>query len=177
MAISKVDCIEKTFNKLTVLKYEVRGEKQVTYFYCRCECGNEKWIQAGQVKNGRQKSCGCLKKQTNFEKYNLKGKRFGKLTVLREFGKGSRGFIWECKCDCGKTIKVVNDDITRTRAKDTASCGCNRKKGYTDEELLNLIKEKAKELGRVPRCREMKEKSTIEKRFGTWNKALGKAGF
>lgn len=32
---------------------------------------------------------------------NMIGEKYGKLTVIRESGKGHRGYRYDCKCDCG----------------------------------------------------------------------------
>ena len=54
--------------------------------------------------------------------HSLVGKRFGRLTVLKDSGeRKSRKVLWECKCDCGKTIKVKSDQLTCGK---TRSCGC-----------------------------------------------------
>lgn len=49
------------------------------------------------------------------------GKRFGKLVVLKESGRGKRGLLYECKCDCGNNAifpgKYLRDGINK-------SCGC-----------------------------------------------------
>ncbi len=47
---------------------------------------------------------------------------------------------------------------------------------YTDDDLIKIIQEKYKELGRVPRRREIKQNGVIRTRFGSWNNALIKAG-
>jgi len=51
------------------------------------------------------------------------------------------------------------------------------KEKYTDDELLNMIKEKSKKLGRIPNINDMLYKSKIYERFGTWENALTEAGF
>lgn len=53
---------------------------------------------------------------------DLTGKKFGRLTVLRQFKKGSVKYC-ECECDCEKhTIKIINaSNLTRGLTK---SCGC-----------------------------------------------------
>ena len=51
-----------------------------------------------------------------------------------------------------------------------------RKPSYTDEELLGMIRSKAKELGRIPACKEVPHIGIITNRFGTWNKALDQTG-
>ncbi len=55
----------------------------------------------------------------------------------------------------------------------------SRKMKYTDEMLLNIIRKKAKKLGRPPRTTEIKEPSAgiFTQRFGSWEKAIKKAGF
>jgi hypothetical protein len=57
-------------------------------------------------------------------------------------------------------------------------CGLipNIRETYTKEELLNIIKDKCKELGRTPRSNEVTDIITsIKYHFGTWNKALEEA--
>ena len=53
-------------------------------------------------------------------KEDLTGKRFGRLTVLR-YKRGKKGFLWECKCDCGKQITTRS---ARLKNGQTKSCGC-----------------------------------------------------
>ncbi|MCP4180323.1 MAG: hypothetical protein GY756_21375 [bacterium] len=47
---------------------------------------------------------------------------------------------------------------------------------YSEEELINILRMKAQELGRTPKISEISARATIRKRFGTWNNALKKAG-
>lgn len=58
---------------------------------------------------------------------DLIGKRFGRLTVIGEAephrtpsGKSIRRLI--CKCNCGKTVTVLRNELSRGRT----SCGCER---------------------------------------------------
>lgn len=55
-------------------------------------------------------------------KIDLTGKKFNRLTVIKEVGKDSRNqILWLCKCDCGNetiaTTYRINKGITK-------SCGC-----------------------------------------------------
>lgn len=61
------------------------------------------------------------KRQPNF--IDMTGKRFGRLTVLKEAGKSlsNGGITWLCKCDCGKQIVVLGASL---RSGNTKSCGC-----------------------------------------------------
>lgn len=57
---------------------------------CRCECGTEKCIPTSPLKDGRVKSCGCLKRRKGGsgakKLIDLTGRRFGRLTILRRGG-------------------------------------------------------------------------------------------
>lgn len=56
---------------------------------------------------------------------DIKGERYGKLVVISETkerdAKGS--VIWECKCDCGKSVNVSSNSL---RMGTVLSCGCSR---------------------------------------------------
>ncbi len=55
-------------------------------------------------------------------KIDLTGKRFGRLTVLKEipYRKG-RSIVWECKCDCGNVVQTTSEMLKRGFKQ---SCGC-----------------------------------------------------
>lgn len=56
------------------------------------------------------------------QKIDLTGKRFGRLTVLSETDKRISGsVVWKCKCDCGNTVEVSHNHLSRGA---TVSCGC-----------------------------------------------------
>ena len=62
------------------------------------------------------------------DKIDLSGKRFGRLNVVGEGTPFQRGRnvtrAWICKCDCGKVVKVRQENLAKGR---TRSCGCLRK--------------------------------------------------
>ena len=53
----------------------------------------------------------------------LKGQRFGKLTVLERTGSKNGQSAWLCKCDCG-VEKIISASNLKTN---TFSCGCYHK--------------------------------------------------
>lgn len=56
--------INKTFNELTVISYAGRDKSGKSTWYCKCSCGNPNIlgpIIGSHIKNGKIKSCGCLK--------------------------------------------------------------------------------------------------------------------
>ena len=56
-------------------------------------------------------------------RFDLTGKRFGKLLVLREDGRIREGRAWLCVCDCGQETRVPQGSLTR-KTTPTQSCGC-----------------------------------------------------
>ena len=73
-----------------------------------------------------------------YNKNNLKGKRFGKLLVLRETdNRADRGsIVWQCKCDCGNIVEISSKRLVNGLA---ISCGCYQKERqkYSMKELHN----------------------------------------
>ena len=65
------------------------------------------------------------------KKIDLTGQPFGRLVVIREYGRDKGGHVlWLCRClgkngdDCGKEVVVRSNDLRRGA---TQSCGCMRR--------------------------------------------------
>lgn len=77
------DLTGKRFNRLTVIRYLEKDERTVrTYnWLCQCDCGKIVKANANKLKNGLQKSCGCLKEERKYaigevnKKYKHSNKR------------------------------------------------------------------------------------------------------
>ena len=83
------------------------------------------------------------------------GKKYGRLAVIKEYGKDKKGYItWLCKCDCGNEVVVRGYSL---RNGSTTSCGCYcsekasermreiLKEKWEDEEYRQMMSDKAKE--------------------------------
>ena len=56
------------------------------------------------------------------KKIDLRGQKYGKLTVLRENGRDKHNkALWLCRCECGNEVTVRGSDLRNER---TTSCGC-----------------------------------------------------
>ena len=59
------------------------------------------------------------------EKIDLTGQPFGRLVVIREYGRDKWGkVLWLCRCECGNECVVSSDALRKQR---TQSCGCLRR--------------------------------------------------
>lgn len=53
---------------------------------------------------------------------DLTGIQFGRLIAIKTIGlDNNKGYIWECKCECGTICQVRSHDLVRGATK---SCGC-----------------------------------------------------
>lgn len=82
-------------------------------------------------------------KKDHPNKIDLVGKKFGRLTVIKDTGKRpSRRVVYECLCDCGNVKEVYGNNLSSGKSK---SCGCL--KGATKDLIgknfgeLTVIKE------------------------------------
>ena len=120
----KKDLKGQRFGKLTVME-PAENQGGYTSWLCQCDCGNKKIVQTRNLLSGATKSCGCLAKETCFQKKDITGQRFGKLTALYPTEKRKYGgsVVWACKCDCGNLTEVDLDGLMKGNI---LSCGCMR---------------------------------------------------
>ena len=123
----------KKFGRLTVLELYGRDKYGRARWLCECECGKKTICNAGNLKTGTTKSCGCIKKLKTRRK-DLSGKKFGKLTVQNYYGTLNGKALWHCICDCGNEINLSSFDLTYERVH---SCGCNNSLS-TQERLKKM---------------------------------------
>lgn len=150
--------IGKKYGRLTVLEFDQQRTNQEyknghyygAYYKCQCECGNIKTYGIRTLKNGHTKSCGCLKFNNPLIIEDLKGKKFGKLTVIerdlkryykdRDSNKNKYCVYWICRCECGNITSVSSYSLKNGITK---SCGC-----LVSEMLIKRNKEFSKKYNR-----------------------------
>lgn len=65
------DLSGQKIGRLTVTStYESRksGKSTRIYWLCKCSCGNEVWVSAGNLASGNVQSCGCLAKELTIQR-------------------------------------------------------------------------------------------------------------
>lgn len=124
----------KKYNMLTIVSLNLsRSNKNRKYYNCLCDCGKETVVRSDQLKNGRTKSCGCLKrahmnKVSENNVIYLTGKKIGWLKVIKATGRKANGetgnYFWLCECKCGNYKEVRSSYL---RNGQVLSCGCYHK--------------------------------------------------
>lgn len=132
----RIDITGKRFGKLVATKYN----KETGKWLCKCDCGNEKEIASGSLRDGRTTSCGCTHKEMihDIKFDDISGIQFGELTAIEYFRNNGRTY-WKCKCSCGKEIIVERSKLVRGQR----SCGCldiSHRGSKGELEVLDFIK-------------------------------------
>lgn len=119
-------------------------DKNRTRYLCDCACGNETITEARSIKNGKTRSCGCLRTMIGlahvaYPYTDLIGVRFDRLLVLEysyEHLGVKRNSHVICKCDCGveKIVSTYN-----LKSGNVKSCGCKH------EEFKEMFRKKRKD--------------------------------
>src|SRR5699024_9102742 len=83
--------IGNSYGYLTVIERAENTKDGRAQWLCKCKCGNQTIVLGKHLRSGNTKSCGCYQKEKTAESNmnranNLIGKKFGKLTVLKESG-------------------------------------------------------------------------------------------
>ena len=58
-----IDLTGQRFGRLTVISHSGKNKVRESQWLCLCECGNSSIVVGTALKNGRTKSCGCLRKE------------------------------------------------------------------------------------------------------------------
>ena len=107
-----IDETGKKYGRLTVVELAGIDPKRGTQWLCSCECGMSVLVYGNKLRNGRTKSCGCLKREVcanlgtaNAERSSERMKVFNKTpehieqaraVATKHGGTGTRLFrIWE----------------------------------------------------------------------------------
>ena len=167
------DLTGKRFGRLVVLcrvddYINPNNGRRTVRWLCKCDCGNKTLVQTGNLNSGKAQSCGCLARELSSARgkilkpppQNLIGKRFGRLTVIKDAGrKEAGGVLWQCKCDCGNEVVVETKYLNQGHVQ---SCGClkhdrqieaNTIHGKNHTRLYNVW------VGMRQRCTDPKHKS------------------
>ena len=85
------DLTGRKFGRLTVVAF-VGSPKRISFWACRCDCGEKVRVRGTDLKDGRTRSCGCLQIQVVTEMHTVHGCSVGgKVTKEYEAWRGAKG--------------------------------------------------------------------------------------
>lgn len=122
------------FGLLTAIRPTDKRVQRSVIWECKCDCGNTVYASVSALEQGLKKSCGCTKKAPVAFRglqrpKDMTGERYGALTVVRPTDQRQGGsVVWECLCDCGKTVFASRTDLVHHGRQ---SCGCIKVKKET----------------------------------------------
>ena len=101
----------QVYGRLTVLGELPERTRGGRVFRCLCACGRD--ARAVELRQGKIRSCGCLRDETRQSGQTRpprvqRGQRYGRLVVLHEAGRASPSDarMFTRGCDCGSTTTV-----------------------------------------------------------------------
>lgn len=136
------ELVGTVYNNFKIIDYK-RENRRSLLFVERPHCHNRKWMRKEQIEIA--KSCGCLNYKTFFKAQNIKGERFGNLTVLEPTNrrdKNNGSVVWRCVCDCGNLKETTEAELKRGAVR---SCGCIAQK-FSRENGKKVLTEQAKKV-------------------------------
>lgn len=154
----RLDLKDQKFGKLTALEYDhTKVEKDGTargVWRCVCECGNETYVVAYDIKSGHINSCGCTYKRRQSDHPNWKG--FGEISahwwqqfIRQPFRRKKKKDInitiedaWKKFLDQDRLCRFTGMELTwsgRDRAKQTASIDRIDSNGNYDNDNIQYV--------------------------------------
>lgn len=181
MHYNTIDLTGKKFGKLTVLAIsDERGKRNQVKWICKCDCGKKHVVTGESLRNGKSKSCGCLKKNAynKIKDRELALWKFLYSSTIKKRNK-EKGFtqtditierfieISKQKCFyCGQEPQNIVKDISRSRKKILVSSTTikfngldriNSKEGYFNNNVITCCE----------KCNRAKNTMT-QKEFKEW---------
>lgn len=131
------------FGRLTAIQLDNNSDNKYNSYgakwICRCDCGKEKIVASHDLRDGKVRSCGCLRAEDLSSRRTLQllGQHFGKLTVIEYLSNENGHSKWKCKCDCGNIIETYSTNLVNQHK---GSCGCLTSNGESKIiEILNNL--------------------------------------
>jgi hypothetical protein len=91
----------EVYGLLTVIAELAERDRGGRAFLCRCDCGSTRAVRAAELRAGKTRSCGCLRRARGCRPVPPPaihpGERYGRLVVLREAerpsARGARAYV------------------------------------------------------------------------------------
>lgn len=146
-----IDLTGRRFGKLVVIERAddyVYHNNAVPAWLCRCDCGNFKVVQGGNLRNGKVKHCGCDKQSSKEENKVAIFLKNNNIKYMREYsfkdliGKGGRRLRFDFGIlDCNHNLIILVEYQSKIHYKEDCTIGEYQRK-YSDEAKKDYCKRK-----------------------------------
>lgn len=137
---------------LTVIKHSFTSDRKRRHFLFRCDCGNEKIIQASNVTSGNTRSCGCLSKKIKHDRLLPSHKGVINQIILgyKRHAK-DRNLLFNLTYE--QVDKIIKTECFYCGTKDSnVKITKNCKKGYAYNGIDRIDSQKNYDIGNVVPC-------------------------
>lgn len=136
--------INKVFGRLQVIERDLQkpiGHGYMSYWKCKCNCGNIVSISYNELMSGKTQSCGCYRKEitTLRNTLDLTNKQYGDVIALYNTYKLSshHSYLWKCHCqNCGKDFITSAEYLQSGHIN---SCGCKNIQSKGELYIQNIL--------------------------------------
>ena len=91
------DLLHKKFGRLSVVEYSYEQSGNLSYWLCKCDCGNQIVVRGSHLTQNDIQSCGCLQAENRKNRRsNITGNKYGKLIALEPvIADGDKRTYWK----------------------------------------------------------------------------------
>lgn len=126
--------VGKRFGALVVIQRDRRVPSQShSAWLCRCDCGNVATRYSATLRTSRRSACDACNARTYNGggrkpgvNYDLTGRRFGRLCIVRRLAVATRtrSARWLCRCDCGRDVELSTNILCYEKKPRVACYDC-----------------------------------------------------
>lgn len=131
------------FTRWTVVSGPTKrpANSNFTAWFCRCECGSEKWVSALCLISEASKGCTKCRNWKKRDDDAFPGKTVAGWTVLEYFGQDKqRCYLYKCVCDCGEVALQTASALRNKRPKLCENCLSKSRIEFTWNQIYRTIK-------------------------------------
>lgn len=120
--------VGQKINKWTILNDKTEKKNKEIYWYCRCDCGKEKFVMGRLLRTNKSKSCRSCSVRKTQEKKGIKlkkGEKFGFWEIVKKDTEKSiqkSMSHYYCKCKCGIIKSILANSLIRNKSSGCIKC-------------------------------------------------------
>jgi hypothetical protein len=99
---ARIDLTGYRFGRMVAISYSVHKGRPA--WICSCDCGTETILETGNLRSGREKSCGCYTKEYQKKAASDRYKEFQSVLNIAKYSANKRGLEFSISLDFYKSL-------------------------------------------------------------------------